>query len=336
MHGKISKILLVVAMIFVFSGSVFAAGYPVIDVSVLFETLLQKMQEAEHFVKQIEQWRNVLEHYRRQWEQIKRYYEELRGIAEAFGKDPSVQSMWKNTNRFLLKLSEATSATDAVTAEMADSLVRIKRIHSQIKADVDSMDEGTSSYDKAIYSIKTMYGGMLSYYEETLPENLRGARSSDARLRKVQEKIQVYKELLSICREKFQGIELKIGDAEASEGFLRSLVAPLRENRAAMDEMLAASRSALETWEGKSMELVQSGEMTSAQRDEALLISTSLRNSIDDLEKRRAEKDEMVRSYDESIVHIRETISRLNFLKKNTEDEISECEAALESLDGSN
>lgn len=328
------KIGIIAVLICFIATGVFSAGYPVIDVSVLFETLLQKMQEAEHFVKQIEQWKNVLEHYKREYEQIKRYYEELKGIAEKFKDDPSFKSIWENSNAFLLKLADFTSVTNSVTKELTDSLLNIKKIHGGIIDYLNSLEDGTSDYDKMIYYVENMYGGVSFYYEDFLTKNVRdSAKAENSKLKKIGETVSYYRRLLEIYKEKAEGITFKIADSEAGENILRALIAPYRENKANLGKLIEAAGSALETWEQKNVEMVKSGEMTEAQRAESLLMSTSLKNVIDDMEKKYKKNVEITASYDAAIVNIRETISRLKLLKENAEADAAYCEENIKELE---
>lgn len=313
--NKIVKKMIVIVLLFCTCANMSFAMYPVSDASVLYQTLLDRMAQVEHFFAEIEQWKNVIEHYKRQYEQIQEYYKQLQGIIEKFQDCQSLMDYWNNTKEMLNKLVQINKARGELETMLFGDGIKIMNENARVINELRDM----GNTEDVVESIKNNAPNRGIYYERIFIAAVKNnANALGVERDKLDKCIQCQSVLIDLYTKKIEELDVKIAEAEYRWLKRRWEVADYRNQGELIRKSIRDLDNVLGEYETNQMELYNDPKNTATEgaRAEAVNMSVSLQNQRENLKNQLDSYNENIEEFDVEIEILEETVQELKCEKE--------------------
>lgn len=277
------KRFLVIVMLVLVPAVSFAI-YPVSDASVLYQTILEKMGQAEHFVKEIQQFKNVLLHYERQYEQIKTYYEQLAGIMGRFEDAQTFIDYWNNTKLMLEKLQQISQKRGEIETALFNDGIRLMNENAKVAEWTREMAGPDNDFSKAITAKAFSVPNQGLYYGRVFMASIRhNAEAMGLESESLSAAIEAQRYNIDISEKALELLESEIQAAKRRLYSYEYVMSGYRDEYRTVLNQLTSLTDVIEEYEQKNMELYRNPDKgaTEGQRSEALNLSLSFRSQYE-------------------------------------------------------
>lgn len=256
----------------------FAEGTPVIDVSLIYETILQKMEALEQYAKEIEHMRTQIEHYTQQYQQIQRYYEELQGLTDTLLTADSFSQAWNTTKSVLKKCIQINKKRGQMENEAFEVIEGAMNQHAACVEYLNKQHTYENEFNKLKMKLVIKYNDRIDYYEDAFMNAYnrnteafaeRQARKNDAK--------EYNQTLLREAEKRDSELRQYLAYLQANEESLKIVIETLKAEKAELLEIKAQLMDAYNEYYTQHQSFIEGGNQTEAQRAdlEATLEGTS-------------------------------------------------------------
>ena len=117
------------------------------DMQTCMQNILQKMQDAEHYVQTIKKWQEDIAMYKEQIKQIETYYKQIEGIGEQLKNGTlSFVDLWEKSKNLLTTTDKVIEKSDLVLTE--------------IQKETDKLNENAEKYIQE--AVQKQFGDLIT------------------------------------------------------------------------------------------------------------------------------------------------------------------------------
>lgn len=280
------KFILIVLIAVLCCNFCFAEGTPVIDVSLIYETILQKMEALEQYAKEIEHMRTQIEHYTQQYKQIQTYYEELKGLTDKLLSSDSFSEAWNTTKSVLKKCIQINKKRGQMENEAFEVVTGAMNQHAACVEYLNKQHTYDNEFDNLKMKLIIKYNDRIDYYEDAFMKAYnRNTQAFEERQNRKNDAKEYNQTLLREAEKRDEQLRQYLAYLQANDESLQIIIETLKAEKADLLEIKASLMEAYNEYYTQHQSFIEGGNLTEAQRSDletTLSATATMIEQVDD------------------------------------------------------
>ena len=281
------KKIVVILFIFITVSSCAFALF-VTDLQAIMQTILQQMENIEHYAQTKLKWVEDLEQYKRQAEQIAQYYQQLKGIAEKFSSG-SFKDIWNTSKELLKKCIDITNTASQIEEKTVKTIQDVNDSVINATEYLINFESLNGSLAKKIDELCYRFRNTAYWYADTFRVSYLKSINALARLdESIQENIELSQEKIDIYQEVSDEIDTILDELSDKMKDTVDLIETLSNQLDILDDSINTIQTNFSVLASEMETEIQNGTITDSQRTDyqnMLLDYQNQMNIFSDLKK---------------------------------------------------